>query len=143
MPEVFGVRLPTSHSLTNVDFDLVPNKPPPNVKQYEEEVEEIEEEGSDEESDTAVPGRVSHRSDGTIHPPNRPFNALPDADMAVDEGPIVGTAEGSDAGGEDDDGLFGADDDSDNDEAMESVPVPDAPAANGIKRKLVEEEDYD
>ena len=50
VPEVFGVRLPSSqHVLTQVNFDLVPNKPPPTVKQYDEEIEEIEEDESDEE----------------------------------------------------------------------------------------------
>ena len=40
VPEVFGVRLPSSpHVLTQVDFDLVPKKPPPTVKQYEEEIQ--------------------------------------------------------------------------------------------------------
>ncbi|KIK30467.1 hypothetical protein PISMIDRAFT_77790, partial [Pisolithus microcarpus 441] len=45
VPEVFGVRLPpASETLTSVNFELVSNKPPPSVKLYDEEVEEIEEE---------------------------------------------------------------------------------------------------
>ena len=51
VPEVYGVRLPpASECLTAVDFDLVPNKPPPGVKLFDEEVEEIEESESDEEA---------------------------------------------------------------------------------------------
>ena len=50
MPEVFGVRLPpASELLTSVDFDLIPNKPPPGTKLYDEEVEEIEESESEED----------------------------------------------------------------------------------------------
>ncbi|KIO12802.1 hypothetical protein M404DRAFT_80544, partial [Pisolithus tinctorius Marx 270] len=45
VPEVFGVRLPpASETLTSVNFELVSNKPPPSVKLYDEEIEEIEEE---------------------------------------------------------------------------------------------------
>ena len=40
VPEVYGVRLPpASECLTAVDFDLVPNKPPPGVKLFDEEIE--------------------------------------------------------------------------------------------------------
>ena len=54
VPEVFGVRLPpASECLTSVDFDLVPSKPPPGVKLYDEEFEEVEEsEDEDEDADT-------------------------------------------------------------------------------------------
>ena len=53
VPEVFGVRLPpASECLTSVDFDLVPNKPPPGVKLYDEEIEEIEESDEDDEQTT-------------------------------------------------------------------------------------------
>ena len=43
---------------------------------------------------------------------------------------------------EDDDALFGGGDDED--EGMEEVVAPGAgPATNGVKRKLVEDDDYD
>lgn len=133
--EVFGVRLPASaHCLTNVNFDLVPSKPPPSVKQYEE-LEEFEEESEDEVMagpTTDLPIRSTH----TGHPLQQAFS---DADMASPEHqPYAG-----DDTVDDDDGLFNAkDDDSEGDEGMESVMVPDI-ASNGVKRKLVEEDDYD
>ncbi|KAJ6629149.1 transcription initiation factor IID, 31kD subunit-domain-containing protein [Mycena sp. CBHHK59/15] len=52
VPEVFGVRMPpSSDCLTSIDFDLIPNKPPPSVKLYDEEIEEVEESESDEDDD--------------------------------------------------------------------------------------------
>ncbi|KAH8118332.1 transcription initiation factor IID, 31kD subunit-domain-containing protein [Phellopilus nigrolimitatus] len=149
VPEVFGVRTPASpHVLTQVNFDLVPNKPPPRVKQYDEEVEEVEEE-SDEEDVAQADAMMQDVASAPV-PSLRPFSTPSDADMAS-PGPVVSAAvpgdEGSDIGQDDEDGLFGAggDDDSDADDAMESVEVPDMPNpnVNGIKRKLVEEDDYD
>jgi len=83
--------------------------------------------------------------DGTAPMPNRAFQTPSDADMASPGRPVVGGMEdGSDGGAEEDDGLFaGGEDESDGDEGMESVEVPEAPSMNGIKRKLVEEDDYD
>ncbi|KAI5125031.1 hypothetical protein M0805_007455 [Coniferiporia weirii] len=150
VPEVFGVRTPASpHVLTQVDFDLVPNKPPPRVKQYDEEVEEVEEDVSDEEDTTRMDAMMQDTSGARAGaaPGLRQFATPSDADMAS-PGPVVSAAvahdEGSDIAQDDDDGLFG-DDDSEGDDAMESVEVPDVqdPNANGIKRKLVEEDDYD
>ena len=153
VPEVFGVRTPSGpHVLTQVDFDLVPNKPPPTVKQYDEEAEEVEEEEEEEEDDDEeevdVKPPIPQATTAAINagPVARPFGTPSDADMASPV-PAVPTAlpaeEGSDAGQDDENGLFG-DDDSDADEGMESVEVPDVnPNVNGIKRKLVEEEDYD
>jgi len=149
VPEVFGVRLPaSSHVLTSVDFDLVPNKPPPTVKQYDEEIEEVEDE-SEEEEEVEPGGRDVSMQDMTPFPQSTSFRSQSDVDMASPTAPIgpviVGAAdEGSDMGGDDDEGLFGAgDDDSDNDEGMESVEVPDMANVNGIKRKLVEDDEYD
>lgn len=135
VPEVFGVRLPASaHCLTNVNFDLVPNKPPPSVKQYDEEIEEIEEESEDE----GVPGADGDVSMLGVQPT---LSYRYDADMASPE-PLAVVNAGDDTM-DDDDGLFdGKDDDSEGDDAMESVIVPDI-ASNGVKRKLVEEDDYD
>ncbi|KAG8852391.1 Transcription initiation factor TFIID subunit 9 [Tulasnella sp. 330] len=51
VPEVFGVRLPPAkHCLTAVDFDLIPNKPPPGVSlnDQEEGQSDDEEEGSED-----------------------------------------------------------------------------------------------
>ncbi|THH03592.1 hypothetical protein EW145_g6158 [Phellinidium pouzarii] len=147
VPEVFGVRTPSSpHVLSQVDFDLLPNRPPPRVKQYDEEVEEVEEDVSDDEDALRQDTMMKYAEpDGASS--MRPFATPSDADM-MSPGPVISAAvagdEGSDGGqDDDDDGLFG-DDDSEGDEAMESVEVPDLdPIANGIKRKLVEEDDYD
>jgi len=144
-----------THSLANVNFDLIPNKPPPNIKQYDEEIEEVEEEESDEEVALPQGGTMSSLNDADMHdasphPPNRPFQTPSDGDADMASPAIDGAdreekaGEGSEADGEEHDGLFaGADDDSDGDDAMEPVDVPEQLNANGIKRKLVEEEDYD
>ncbi|KAF8916841.1 transcription initiation factor IID, 31kD subunit-domain-containing protein [Mucidula mucida] len=102
VPEVFGVRLPQqSECLTSIDFDLVPNKPPPGLPIYDEEVEEIEESESDDDED--------------MEPA-----PIPAADLF--------------AGGDDDDGS----------DAMEEVQTSlTEGTSNGVKRKLVEEDDYD
>ncbi|KAG9006637.1 Transcription initiation factor TFIID subunit 9 [Tulasnella sp. JGI-2019a] len=50
VPEVFGVRLPPAkHCLTAVDFDLIPNKPPPGVSLNDENDEDEEEAQSEED----------------------------------------------------------------------------------------------
>lgn len=145
VPEVFGVRLPSSpHLLTQVNFDLVPNKPPPTVKQYDEEIEEVEEEESEEEYEKQHNGASANTAMQGLSQAYGSYKTPSDADMASPAvAPPGGGDEGSE-GGEEDDGLFaGGDDDSDADDAMESVEVPEVPNANGIKRKLVEEDDYD
>lgn len=153
VPEVFGVRLPPpSEALTSVDFDLIPNKPPPGVKLYDEEIEEIEEseESEDEDEDmepAPIPpslsrggGKDVEMKDASQHqPPVGPVSAIQD----------VGGVGGED-GSDEEDGLFAGGEDEDEDdedesgveEAMEEVQM-DAPSTNGVKRKLVEEEDYD
>ncbi|KAH7931389.1 TFIID-31kDa-domain-containing protein, partial [Leucogyrophana mollusca] len=151
VPEVFGVRLPPANeTLTAVNFDLVPNKPPPNVKLYDEEIEEIEEEEEevpeaaqeDEEEDDAdmEPAAIPSTGAGPITPS--------DIEMTPISAPIVAAAP-DDGSGEEADGLFGAggddedeDDDSGADDAMEEVQTSTEVLTNGIKRKLVEEEDY-
>lgn len=137
--EVFGVRMPSSpHVLTQVDFDLVPNRPPMSVTQYDEEVEEVEE--SSDEEDMQFVSEVMGAHEELVQ---RPFRTPSDTDMASPSaGAPPAADEGSDGALDEDDGLFaGGDDESDGDDVMESVEVPEVP--NGIKRKLVEEEDYD
>jgi len=67
-----------------------------------------------------------------------------DIDMIGTPGGIEagqGMDEGSDAG-EEEDGLFGGgDDEEEESDGMEEVPTTEV--TNGIKRKLVEEDDYD
>lgn len=167
VPEVFGVRLPPpSDCLTQVDFDLVPNKPPPGVKLYDEEIEEVdesdEEDGDEEDEDgdmepAAIPDSIYQQQQQQqgqqgqgqrqvpVPPPMGSLLSPADVDMmtpgggAPDEG-----SEGEGGGGG---GLFsgGEEEEESGDEAMDvSMTAPDAPdAANGAKRKLVEEDDYD
>ena len=120
IPEVFGVRLPPlKDCLTSVDFDLVPNKPPPTVQLYEEEIVEEtddEEEGDDEDDE---------------------MEEL-DVTAAVNNNDPDGEGEGD---GSDADALFEGEDDAlATDVHMASTtPDPQAPVA----RKLVEDDDYD
>ncbi len=155
VPEVFGVRLPpSSECLTSVDFDLVPNKPPPGVKLYDEEIEEVEESDEDDEdmepaaipsssTQPTFPGQDQNTDDVVLPPvtvgaPHTPS----DVDMMTPA--VVAQEDVSDA--EDEDGLFAGGDEEDDsaDEAMDvTAPAPPDAGANGLKRKLVEEDDYD
>ncbi|KAL1738744.1 transcription initiation factor IID, 31kD subunit-domain-containing protein [Schizophyllum fasciatum] len=171
VPEVFGVRLPSDpdDTLTGINFDLVPNRPPPGVKIYDEEIEEIEESEEEdegvleaEEDDVDMEGLSANPHAQAPQPPPEPVEEAPfpisafaaatpnDISMAT-----PGDA-GSDAGedgdlfgdeGEPEDGdLFGEDKPGepgageDEDEAMEEVA---APTTNGVARQFVEEDDYD
>ncbi|KAI0771973.1 transcription initiation factor IID, 31kD subunit-domain-containing protein [Trametes elegans] len=147
VPEVFGVRLPpASECLTAVDFDLVPNVPPPGVKQYDEEIEEVEESEEEDEEDME-PAPLPSAAHPAPVAPVAPIAALQtpsDVDMLTPGG--VPVDEGSE--GEEDDGLFaGADEEEESgDDAMEDVTASgpaETATTNGVKRKLVEEEDYD
>ncbi|TFK29283.1 TFIID-31kDa-domain-containing protein [Coprinopsis marcescibilis] len=158
VPEVFGVRLPpASECLSSVDFDLVPNKPPPGVKIYDEEVEELEEESSDEEEDmqvveperqqtqgrTATPSSISQEAVADTPFPISAIATPSDIEMLGTPGMAnrMETEEGSDA---DDDGLFaGGDDEEEESDGMEEVQTAPGASTNGVKRKLVEEDDYD
>ncbi|KAG5643786.1 hypothetical protein DXG03_009665 [Asterophora parasitica] len=160
VPEVFGVRLPqASDCLTSIDFDLVPNKPPPGVKLYDEEIEEIEESESEEEEDeemepAPIPSGpiglgigmpVTHMAVDHVVREEAPFPisaiATPaDIDMLGTPGGAMD--ENSDAAEEEEDGLFaGGDDEEEESDGMEEVQTTDV--TNGVKRKLVEEDDYD
>ncbi|KAI6034331.1 hypothetical protein BKA83DRAFT_4188353 [Pisolithus microcarpus] len=137
VPEVFG-----SETLTSVNFELVSNKPPPSVKLYDEEVEEIEEEEE-------APGpQEDEEDDADMEPAAIPASNPPVTPTDVEMGtsspasaPIVATvAEEADlfgGAGEDED-----EDESAGDDVMEEIQTATEPS-NGVKRKLVEEEDYD
>ncbi len=140
-----------------MDFDLVPNKPPPGVKLYDEEVEEIEESESEEEEyiePAPIPARSIPQASATPMPLDHireeapfPISAIAtpsDMDMIGTPAAMGATqttaGDGSDI--EDEDGLFaGGDEDEESDAAMEEVQT--GLATNGVKRKLVEEDDYD
>jgi transcription initiation factor TFIID subunit 9B len=160
VPEVFGVRLPPEgERLTSVDFNLVPNKPPPTIAQYDEEIEEIEEDEEDEEDEdeeeeededmepAVVPPPPSAPTAASVPPPPMPVAAghtpSSDVEMAGIEDVVLPNEqeEGSD---DDDDGLFaGGDDDEEVMEEVVPAPAADGEAENGFKRKLVEDDDYD
>ncbi|EAU84275.1 transcription initiation factor TFIID subunit 9 [Coprinopsis cinerea okayama7 len=162
VPEVFGVRLPpTSECLASVDFDLIPNKPPPGVKIYDEEIEEIEEEESEEDEEMqpvepesqqsaaintmmATPSSASHQDPDQFADTPFPISAIAtpsDVDMLGTPG-IGARAEAEEGSDADDDGLFaGPDDEEEESDGMEEVQT--SSAVNGVKRKLVEEDDYD
>ena len=160
VPEAYGVRLPPpSECLTAVDFDLLPNRPPPGVQLFDEEIEEVEESESDDDMEPALPPPTHPHARGPpppahAHPHVQIAHALPpahtpsDVDMLTPGvGPGELEAEGEEAEGsemDDDDGLFAGGDEEEEEsegEAMEDVTA--TTAANGMKRKLVEEDDYD
>jgi len=168
VPEVFGVRLPpASDCLAAVDFDLIPNKPPPGVKLYDEEIEEIEEsdsESEDEEDADMEPAPIGTERNAARGTPSTmtsqdqpmreeapfPISAIAtpsDIEMlATPAGPgmRMETEEGSDAAEEEEDGLFaGGDDEEEESDGMEEVSTALVEPTNGVKRKLVEEDDYD
>ena len=163
VPEVFGVRLPpSSDCLTAVDFDLVPNKPPPGVRLYDEEIEEIEESESEDEDDDMEPAAIpppapSARSstsasqdnagEVSLHDAPFPISAIQtpsDIEMIGTPAAAVVAADGSDVA-EEEDGLFaGGDDEEEEDsDTMEEIQTTLDSSSNGAKRKLVEEDDYD
>lgn len=151
VPEVFGVRLPqSSDCLTAVDFDLIPNKPPPGVKLYDEElVEEIEDASSDSEEDeededmepaepypqaggpsngpgSAQFGQANQGGQGAYQPPPQDYPVHEEAPFPISAiaDPSDMPMHGSDDGGDDgeEDGLFaGGDDDDEDSDAMEEV----------------------
>jgi transcription initiation factor TFIID subunit 9B len=163
VPEVFGIRLPpASDCLTAVDFDIVPNKPPPSVKHYDEEIEEIEESESEDEDEDMEPATIPLRPPSarsststsqdqavevSLHDAPFPISAIQtpsDIDMIGTPAAGAGADDGSDAA-EEEDGLFaGGDDEEEEDsDAMEEVQTTLGSSSNGMKRKLVEEDDYD
>ncbi|THV08718.1 TFIID-31kDa-domain-containing protein [Dendrothele bispora CBS 962.96] len=152
VPEVFGVRLPQpSDVLTSIDFDLVPNKPPPGVKLYDEieEIEESESEEEDEDEDmepAPIPGTVAPSGGistpaASVPPELREEAPFPISAVPTGEEDVSARREGSDIE-DDDDGLFAGGDDEDSD-AMEEVQATPADEVNGVKRQLVETDDYD
>ena len=141
--EVFGVRLPPE-PLTSVDFDLIPHKPPPGVKLYDEEIEEVDDSDSEDEDEDMEPAPIPLLNSGSAAPP--PPVAGP-VQMPVTAG--APAEDGSDAG-EDEDGLFAGADDEEEEEEEESAAddlvedaQPSMAPVNGLKRKLVEDDEYD
>ncbi|KAF9076355.1 transcription initiation factor IID, 31kD subunit-domain-containing protein, partial [Rhodocollybia butyracea] len=147
LQEVFGVRLPqSSDCLTNIDFDLVPNKPPPGLKIYDEEIEEVEESEEEEDEDmymepAVIPGTgPTAQAEAPAEAQDAPFpiSAIHMPSEADGDAKMGGGENGSDGGEEDD--LFAGGDDDDSD-GMEEVQTTLNEGA-GVKRKLVETDDY-
>ncbi|KAK1236680.1 Transcription initiation factor TFIID subunit 9 [Marasmius sp. AFHP31] len=150
VPEVFGVRLPPqSECLTSINFDLVPNKPPPGIKTYDEEIEEIEESESEEEDDdedmeeAPIPEHSGSARDVSMS--QEPFQEAPfpiTAQAPFEDVIIPGPKDNGSDIDDDEDGLFaGGDADSDGMEEVQTGAGDET--TNGTKRKLVEEDDYD
>lgn len=157
MPEVFGLRLPPANEcLTAIDFDLVPNRPPPEEKQFDEEVEEIVESASEDEDEDMEPATIppanaaASQSQAAIlatapHPTvANPVNAVhtPSEDVEMADTSVAVPNE-VEEGSDEDDGLFAGGEESGADEPMEEVTTATEEQADGLKRKLVEEDDYD
>jgi transcription initiation factor TFIID subunit 9B len=152
VPEVFGLRLPPANEcLTAVDFDLVPNRPPPEEKQFDEEIEEIVESASEDEDEDMEPAAIPAAAappypQAIVSPPSipNPVNAVhtpsEDVDMVDSSAAVPNEVE---EGSDEDDGLFAGGEESGADEPMEEVTAGAEDQADGVKRKLVEEDDYD
>ena len=108
--------------MTSVDFDLIPNKPPPGVKIFDEEFDEVEESSEEEEEVEPEPAPANMgRATGTPsslaqedHVMDTPFPisaiATPsDIDMLGQSQTAQEAEEGSDI--DEDDGLFAGGDD--------------------------------
>lgn len=124
VPEVFGVRHPPAKDcLVSVDFNLVPNKPPPNIPQYEEEeYEETDEEGDEDEEDEDDEDEMEE----------------------MDVTGANGAADGDNDELDDAEGLFGDDDDDmAEDVSMHEPSAEPSSQTQGVKRTLVEDDDYD
>lgn len=134
VPEVFGIRLPPAKDrLSAVNFDLVPNRPPPGINLWEEEVEEEVTESEEDEEMQGIEEQLKSR--GPIAPPIMAHGSpTEDVDMHAPSG------EDSEAEN-DDDGLFGAADDVD--EKSDTEVVKQESQIQSTQRTLVEDEDYD
>ena len=148
---------PANECLTAIDFDLVPNRPPPEEKQFDEEIEEIVESASEEDDDDMEPATIPPAT-AASHPPApavtaasaahptvaNPVNAArtpsEDVEMADASAAVPNEVE---EGSDEDDGLFAGGEESGADEPMDEVTAATEDHADGVKRKLVEEDDYD
>jgi transcription initiation factor TFIID subunit 9B len=153
VPEVFGLRLPPANEcLTAADFDLIPNRPPPEEKQFDEEIEEIAESASEDEDEDMEPATIppvapaaSQPQAAVAHPTvANPVNAAPtpseDVEMADPAAAVPNEVE---EGSDEDDGLFAGGEESGADEPMEEVTAATEDQGEGAKRNLIEEDDYD
>ncbi|QRW02129.1 Transcription initiation factor IID, 31kD subunit [Ceratobasidium sp. AG-Ba] len=136
--DTYGVRLPPAkQALTSVDFDIVPNKPPP------EEYEEWEEDDTPE-----LPPAPPAEDLMVMDDPDEPIALLDEAiPMQGAQGGEALQAEEED---NDADDLFGDADNDDDENKMdqdpvvpESAPTNGSPSGGGVKRKIEEDDNYD
>ncbi|QRV87958.1 Transcription initiation factor IID, 31kD subunit [Ceratobasidium sp. AG-Ba] len=135
--DTYGVRLPPAkQALTSVDFDIVPNKPPPEYEEWEED-------------DTPeLPPAPPAEDLMVMDDPDEPIALLDDAI------PMQGAQEGEALQAEEEDNdaddLFGDADNDDDENKMdqdpavpESAPTNGSPSGGGVKRKIEEDDNYD
>lgn len=163
MSETYGVRLPPQkYQLTAVDFDLLPNKPPP------QDVLHLSSDGEDDEAEDDDEGDEAEVNEAMDEDPLSPRRDIDgDTNMLTPgaDGPIavasmdtlglmLGGGKPADANDSDsDDGPDGLFEDDDEDEQEDDDQESGAAAATGgaaqsapqigDKRKLNEDDEYD
>ena len=136
VPEVFGVRLPPfGETLAFVDFDLIPHKPPPRVRLYDEEIEEIEESEDEDEDMEPAPIPLHNSTPTMLQGVTAPSSVLM---------PVTARDDSEDDDDDDDlfDGVYDGGDNEEEDDPMDDAQMATAPP-NGPKRKLEEDDEYD
>lgn len=159
MSETYGVRLPApKYCLTAIDFDLLPNKPPP------QDILHLSSDEGDDGRDEEEEAEVDEAMDEDPSSPNRDLDGdttmlTPGVDGVAGSssmdllGLSVGATQAAttEAGGSDsDDGPDGLFDDDDEDEQEDDTHGPAPPSLAGgsapqvgEKRKLNEDDEYD
>ncbi|KAF8314715.1 TFIID-31kDa-domain-containing protein, partial [Clavulina sp. PMI_390] len=153
--ETYGIRLPPQkYCLTAIDFDLVPNKPPPQDMpsvSSDEEDEDAEDEEDEAEIDEAMdedlfsPRRDADGDTNMMTPGAEGLNITTSMDgLGLLSGELGGAA--ADADSDSDEGPDGLFDDDEEDEQEEESPGAGAGASSGPqvgeKRKLDEDDEY-
>ncbi|KAG8740920.1 Transcription initiation factor TFIID subunit 9 [Ceratobasidium sp. 428] len=146
--DTYGTRIPPAkQALTSVDFDIVPNKPPPGMNDpetFEEEYEEWEEDDTPE-----VPPAPAADDLMVMDDPDEPI-ALVDETAPIQGGEAGEAAPQAEEEDNDADDLFGDAEADDDDNKMdqdtttaEPAPASGSPSAGGVKRKIEEDDNYD
>ncbi|KAJ1309103.1 hypothetical protein OPQ81_004781 [Rhizoctonia solani] len=145
--DTYGIRIPAKHALTSVDFDIVPNKPPPGLngpETYEEEYEEWEEDDTPEQPSTSQADDLMVMDD-----PDEPIALVDEVapiQNNVGETTAEAPAQADETAGSDADDLFGDAGEDDADRMEQDAPVTEpsgASPAAGAKRKMEEDDNYD
>ncbi|ELU45452.1 TFIID-31kDa domain-containing protein [Rhizoctonia solani AG-1 IA] len=145
--DTYGIRVPAKHALTSVDFDIVPNKPPPGLngpETYEEEYEEWEEDDTPEQPSGPQGDDLMVMDD-----PDEPIALVEDVAPMQNGGATAGEeapTQVDEGAGSDADDLFGDAGEDDADKMDQDAPAPEpsgtSPSA-GAKRKMEEDDNYD